>query len=102
MIGALRVWIFLGLTILFEDIIRRDRATLGGGVAVYVKSNIPLKRRWDLEMDSLEFIWLEVMMLQGKLLIGTAYRPPNNKHFWSPFGENIDNIKEQCTNHSLG
>ena len=53
MIGALRVWIFLGLTILFE----------GGGVAVYVKSNIRFKRRWDLKMvmDSLELIWLEVM-----------------------------------------
>ena len=60
-------------------------ATLGGGVAVYVKSNISFKRRWDLEMDSLELIWLEVMTLQGKILIGKAYRPPNNEHFWSHF-----------------
>ena len=48
----------------FNDIIRRDRAKLGRGVAVYVMSNIPFKRRWDLEMDSLELIWLEVMTLQ--------------------------------------
>ena len=48
-----------GLVNKMSSIIRRDRATLGGGVAVYVKSNIPFKRRWDLEMDSLELIWLE-------------------------------------------
>ena len=85
----------------FNDIIRRERAILGGGVVVYVMSNIPFKRRWDLDMDSLELIWLEVMTLQGKLLIGTAYRPPNNRHFWSQLEEDLDHVKEHTNNAQI-
>ena len=58
-----------------------DIPTLGGGVAVNVKSIIPFKSRWDLEMNSLELICLEGKTLQGKLLIGTAYRSPNKNIF---------------------
>ena len=38
------------------SIFRRDRNRTGGGVAVYVNSDIPVKRRLDLETPDIELI----------------------------------------------
>ena len=48
-----------------------------GGIVVYVKENIPCKRRHDLELSTIECIWLELNIKNKKLLVGTFYRPPN-------------------------
>ena len=59
-------------------IFRRDRNVFGGGVAVYVKSHIPAKIRYDLMCDEMEAIWIQVHLPHLKpLLIGCCYRPPN-------------------------
>ncbi|CAC5418074.1 unnamed protein product [Mytilus coruscus] len=44
----------------FETPIRKDRNSDGGGVIMYYKSNIKIKRRLDLEHDSLEIMWFEL------------------------------------------
>ena len=49
----------------------------GGGVAVYVHENIMAKRRVDLEMPSVESVWLELHISGKRYLYGTFYRPPN-------------------------
>ncbi|CAC5392041.1 unnamed protein product [Mytilus coruscus] len=41
----------------YETPIRKDRNSDGGGVIMYYKSNIKIKRRLDLEHDSLEIMW---------------------------------------------
>ena len=58
---------------------RRDRVgDSHGGIVVYVKVNIPCKRRHDLELNTIECIWLELNIKNKKLLVGTFYRPPNS------------------------
>ena len=42
------------------NFIRKDRQTHGGGLIVYVKSNLSFSRRIDLETENLETIWFEV------------------------------------------
>jgi hypothetical protein len=55
---------------------RKDRTRHGGGVLVYVHDTISVTRRVDLEHDDIETLWLELQMDNGRVLIGTYYRPP--------------------------
>lgn len=67
----------------YHEIIRKDRDTFGGGVAVYVCNSLAYKRRFDLELNHLECVWLEVKQKTSKFLIATIYRPPNSDNaFW--------------------
>ena len=50
----------------------------GGGVCVYVKSDLTAIRRNDLENVSSEMLWVEVILSNNqKILFGVVYRPPN-------------------------
>ena len=63
----------------FQMPFRRDRiGDSHGGIAVYVKEDIPCKRRLDLELANIECLWLELNIRNRKLLVGTFYRPPNS------------------------
>ena len=63
----------------FQDPFRKDRQTNNyGGVIVYVRENIPCKRRRDLELQGLESIWLELKLKSKVVLFGLFYRPPNS------------------------
>ena len=58
---------------------RKDRITgRGGGIAVYIRDNIPAIQRLDLEQGilSCEIMWLELKYGTFKILFGTCYRPP--------------------------
>ena len=58
---------------------RKDRITNSyDGVKVYVKDNIPCKRRLDLEIDGVECIWLELTLRNKTVLFSVFYRPPNS------------------------
>lgn len=62
------------------DIYRKDGNAHGGGVAMYVQSQIPVKIRYDLMKSKLEVLWLQVQISHLKpILIGCCYRPPNAK-----------------------
>ena len=62
----------------FRTPFRRDRVgDSHGGILVYVKQDIPCKRRPDLELANIECIWIEINIRNKKLLLGTYYRPPN-------------------------
>lgn len=58
---------------------RRDRNSRGGGVAMYVQSHLPHRRRLDLECDviGIENIVLEVIMKKESFIIIHVYRPPD-------------------------
>ena len=59
------------------QIFRKDRAQGGGGgVAVYARESIPIKRRFDLEWNNLEIVVVEVVSEGKKFIIGCCYRPP--------------------------
>lgn len=58
--------------------LRRDRHTSrGGGVALYVADYLWCSRRPDLECDSIEILWVELVAKNLKILCGVCYRPPN-------------------------
>jgi len=59
--------------------IRKDRPLDShGGVLIYVNENIAFKRRSDLELNHIEWIWIEVILNKNKsILFGVFYRPPS-------------------------
>ncbi|CAC5385655.1 unnamed protein product [Mytilus coruscus] len=61
----------------YQDPFRRDRGPhkAGGGVIVYVRNNIQVNRRTDLEIDNLEAVRLELKFNGKKALLGTFYIP---------------------------
>ena len=58
---------------------RKDRiGDRHGGVIVYVKNNVVYKRRYDLQLNRLENIWVEIKLSSSRnVLYGVFYRPPN-------------------------
>ena len=56
----------------FQDPFRRYRIDDShGGVIVSVKRGIPCKRRLDLELVNIECVWIEIIVKNKELLIGT-------------------------------
>ena len=54
----------------FQEPFRRDRTNNRyGGVIIYVNSNIPCRRRYDIEVDQVECIWVECVIHKKKYLI---------------------------------
>ena len=71
-------------------IIRNDRSRNGGGVAVYIKNNIPYSIRKDLISDHLEAICIEIKKPKSKpFLVATWYRTPSSKVDWFQDFENF-------------
>lgn len=64
------------------EVIRKDRSINGrngGGVCIYLRSNLNYKTRVDLLSDQLEFLSLEITKPRSKpFLVSTWYRPPNS------------------------
>ena len=61
----------------FQLPFRRDReGDSHGGILVYVKNDIPCKRRDDLELNNIECLWVEINVRNKKLFVGTFYQPP--------------------------
>ena len=62
----------------FQTPFRRDRDDSHGGILVYIKDGIPCKRRADLELHTIECVWVEANVRNKRILIGTFYRPPES------------------------
>ena len=75
------------------EIVRKDRKTNGrhgGGVCVYVKSNLNYKIREDVSSDELEYLTVEINKPRSRpLLISTWYRPPDSPTCHFDYFENI-------------
>ena len=63
------------------EIVRRDRKVNGrngGGVCLYIRSNINYKVRYDLQSEILENLIVEITKPRSKsILVSTWYRPPD-------------------------
>lgn len=80
----------------YQKPFRRDRGgeKMGGGVIVYVKENLSVVRRPDLEDDELEGIWLQLKLNGKKILYASFYIPPNSSNeVWSK----LENSLEKAT-----
>ena len=73
---------------------RRDRDSHGGGIAAYIKSDIPARRRKDLETKSIGNITYEVTLNNSKWSIMCVYRPP--KMHESEFSQDFTNTLDKC------
>ena len=82
------------------EIVRKDRNWNGGGVAIYLRNNIPYVERGDLTPVNVEAICLEIRKPKSKpLLISTWYRPPDSKFDlfdrFEKFIQEIDNENKE-------
>ena len=61
-------------------------------MAMYIKESINWERRYDLENDGVERIWIEVFVKNSKsLLLATCYRPPDGSNYLpSDFNDNLN------------
>ena len=66
------------------NIYRKDRSgKVGGGIIVYILAKWNARRRYDIESNSTETIWLEISFIKSKpLLLGIVYRPPSATISW--------------------
>lgn len=61
----------------FHDPLTRHRDRNGGGVAIYIRNNLAVKRLVHLETPDLEWVWCLVKIKQTTLIICSLYMPPN-------------------------
>jgi hypothetical protein len=55
----------------------------GGGVILYVKDNINVSRRDDLDFDDLEGIWVQIKINGKQILFGIFYiTPKSTQDIW--------------------
>ena len=79
-------------------IFRKDRGSKGGGVIVYVRDNLSVIRRSDLERPDVEGLWLEITLPKSRsFLFGTFYRSPSSSKHTSPnfinfFSDTIESL----------
>ncbi|XP_029921602.1 uncharacterized protein LOC115369174 [Myripristis murdjan] len=64
-------------------IFRRDRNRHGGGVCLFIRSDITFNPRHDLQVDGLEAAWVELILPKTKpIIVGVCYRPPKQTDFY--------------------
>ena len=82
---------------------RRDRNEFGGGVAAFVRTDIPARRRKDLEMQQTESIYYEVNINEIKWAVLCIYRPPSQSN--DIFSQELLKCLDKCStlydNHIL-
>ena len=59
-------------------IYRKDITSHSGGVSIFVRNTVHVKRRLDFEFISVKNIWLEISYKTSSFLISCIYRPPNS------------------------
>ena len=86
------------LEIMGYKLFGKDRKDKHGRVAVYVQDNLVATRREDLELDSVEGIWLEILLPKSwSFLVGSFYRPDHtssyhNKDFMAKLNNILNSI----------
>lgn len=76
------------------NIVRQDRGSRGGGVAIYIKKQISYTILSQSCSDFIEQIWLSMTISGKKLVLGNIYRPPNSnsEQFLSYFEDFLINL----------
>ena len=85
------------------NIVRRDRNRNGGGVALFIRDNIPFNRRPDLDVDDLEATWIELLPPASKsILVGAIYRQPSDNSFISKLESSLSKVPVSSELYLLG
>ena len=87
----------------FQKPFRKDRGPekIRGGVVVYIKDNICVRRRLDLEYIGVEVLWVQLKISGKNIFNGTFYVPPrSNIDTWnkveSSMESAINDINVDC------
>jgi len=79
---------------------RRYITPHSGGVAVYISNGLFCRRRLDLELSLVQFIWLDVKYKPTCFLLCVIYRPPNARvALWNDINLRIERALD--VNHNL-
>lgn len=108
-IGVSETWLSCSISnemIHIEDysFIRRDRTSRGGGVGIYLKSNIRYEILDINSQDALEHIWIKLVINKNTYIIGSLYRPPNKNmlDFINIFEDTVTALIPKCDNIICG
>ncbi|XP_071123817.1 uncharacterized protein [Mytilus edulis] len=75
----------------FNNIIRKDRNNFGGGLMIYVKDDIGIVRKSELENPFDETLWVEIRAKGQNFILCHSYRPPNaDTDFWARLNHAIE------------
>ena len=78
------------------EVVRRDRVLGGGGVCIYLRTNINFRRRPDLCPDELECLTVEIIKPHSKgFLVSTWYRPESPVALFNVFENMIGQIDSE-------
>lgn len=81
----------LFLSDIYNEPFRKDRNSHGGGVMVYLNSELVHNRRPDLEIFCEESIWVEIKVNNSNYLLGLFYSPRTaDSHFFDNLHLNIE------------
>ncbi|CAL4133812.1 unnamed protein product, partial [Meganyctiphanes norvegica] len=84
-------------------IVRRDRLTHGGGVCMYINEKLKHNNREDLQNQTLEDLWIELLLPHTKpIIVGTCYRAPNNSNASACLESTLDQIPADSDSILLG
>ena len=62
---------------------RKDHKRSGGGVCMYVRSDLVFNPRPELSTAQLETLWIEILLPKTKpVLVCVCYRPPHQNDFY--------------------
>ena len=81
----------------FKFVYKRRDTRVGGGVGIYVSTNLNFKLRPDLNIDDeniAESLFVEIIRPKGNTIIGVIYRPPgqNVNLFLDAYNKILDKI----------
>lgn len=80
------------------SVVRKDRNREGGGVCIYINSNLAFNQRSDLETSDIEAVWAEILLPKTKpIIIGCCYRFPKQSQFISQFEEVLTKLPNSET-----
>ena len=75
----------------YNSCFRKDRNSYGDGVLIYIANAIRACRKYDLETNNTEILWIEIQQSASFLLICCVYRPPNSSGtFWEKLTWSIE------------
>lgn len=79
----------------YKTSFRKDRNSYGGGVMICISDSIFASRRYDLEPNGTEILWIEIPQAIENLLLCCAYRPSNSSiTFWQKIPWSIDRAND--------
>ena len=70
-----------------------------GGVVIFVSNRLFSKRRLDLELPSVQCIWLEIKFHSNSFLLCSSYGPPNSRvSVWDDLNVSIEKALDTSSN----